>query len=89
MSHSKKMKRGYSLYVENQYPAAKKFINTCVLCGMQGYSPSINEAGFVEEEGGRVNYVHRAIRAELISVLNPLPLDSLGRCEICAKAMDK
>lgn len=89
MSHSKKTKRGYSLYVENWNPAAKKFINTCALCGKQGYRPSIDAEGFADEKNGRVNFEHSAIRAELMSVFEPLPLDEFGRCETCKKTMDK
>ena len=83
MSHSKMTKRGYSLYVERWNPDAKRFINTCKLCGHQGYSPSIDEDGFCND------FVHRAIHAELKKTLTPLPLDELGRCEACARVHDQ
>lgn len=90
MSHSKYTKRGKSLYVESWNPTAKRFINTCVLCGAQGYSPTIDEDGFVYDDSNKiVNFEHRAIRIELKSILKPLPLDSLGRCTDCASKMDK
>lgn len=87
MSHSKMTGRGRSQYVEGWNPAAKKFINVCVLCGARGYSPTIDEEGFTGD--GKADYVHHAIRAELSSILKPLALDGLGRCESCAKIMDK
>ena len=90
MSHSKYTKRGHSLYVENRNPDAKRFINTCVVCGAQGYSPSIDEDGFVYDKSKKVNdNIHRVIRAELTKIYDPLPLDELGRCAVCAKIMDK
>ena len=82
MSHSKFAKRGKSLYIEKWNPSAKRFINTCIICGAQGYNPSIDDAGFVYFE-------HRAIRDELKRTLNPLSLDSLGRCDNCARLMEK
>ncbi len=84
MSHSKMTKRGRSQYVEAWNPAAKKFINTCALCGAQGYSPSIEEEGFLQADAA-----HRAMQAELRRILQPLPLDHLGRCAVCARQMDK
>ena len=89
MSHSKYFKRGKSLYIENWNSSAKRFINVCTICGAQGYSPSIEDAGFLSDSGNNVNYEHRATQAELMRALKPLPLDSLGRCEICAKMVDK
>ena len=43
MSHSKTTKKGYSLYIEKWNPKAKRYINTCALCGKQGYNPSIEQ----------------------------------------------
>ncbi len=89
MSHSKRTKRGKSLYIEKWNPTAKRFINTCAICGAQGYSPTIDEEGFVYDNANKIsNFKHRAIRAELKSVFKPLSLDSLGRCALCAKRMD-
>ncbi|MBE6633703.1 MAG: hypothetical protein E7620_05090 [Ruminococcaceae bacterium] len=90
MSHSKKIKRGNSLYINNWNSSAKRFINTCAVCGAQGYSPTIDEDGFIYDPSMKViNFEHRAIRMELQSVLKPLALDELGRCNTCAKVMDK
>lgn len=41
MSHSKRTKRGYSLYIGSWNGSAKKYINICMLCGRRGYSPAI------------------------------------------------
>lgn len=83
MSHSKYTKRGKSLYVEHSNPDAKRFINTCALCGAQGYRPTIDEDGFTSD------LIHKVIRAELKRIFSPLPLDNLGRCADCAKIMEK
>ena len=88
MAHSKMTKRGRSHYVESWNPSAKNFINKCVLCGDEGYSPSIDEEGFLIENGNK-NFKHYAIHAELTKTLTPLALDELGRCEVCARTMDK
>lgn len=89
MSHSKKLKHGSSFFVENLNSSAKRFINTCAICGAQGYSPTIDEEGFIYEAPEKINYEHRAIHAELTKIMQPLPLDELGRCPVCAKIMDK
>jgi hypothetical protein len=90
MSHSKFAKRGKSLYIEKWNPSAKRFINTCIICGAQGYNPSIDDAGFVYDNDQKIaNFEHRAIRDELKRTLNPLSLDSLGRCDNCARLMKK
>ena len=88
MSHSKHNKRGRSLYVENWNPAAKKYILTCALCGKQGYSPTILDAGFFGDLTHEGDFARRAIYNELTKTLECLPLDELGRCEHCAKRMD-
>ena len=82
-------KKGKSLYVDKWNPAAKKHINTCKLCGKQGYNPSIEDEGFIQPSPNATNYEHRAIYAELTKILQPLPLDELGRCEHCAAIMDE
>lgn len=90
MYHRKTMKRGKSLYVEKWNPSAKRFINTCSICGAQGYNPSIDDDGFVYDKAKNIsNFEHRAIREELKSVLKPLSLDSLGRCSVCAEITSK
>ena len=83
MSHSKFTKRGRSLYIEKWNPYAKKFINVCKLCGRKGYSPGIEQEGFCNDP------MYRAIHCELVSTLTRLELDELGRCETCAKLMDR
>ena len=83
MSHSKFTKRGRSLYLDNWNPAAKKYINTCVICGHKGYSPAIDEEDFCD-----IYLENGAIKVELKSTLKPLPLDELGRCEQCARVQD-
>ena len=89
MSHSKMNKRGQSLFVEKWNKSAKRFIVTCAICGKQGYDPTIDENGFIHSSESVTNYEHRAIWAELTSIYSPLPLDGLGRCEICASLTDK
>jgi len=84
MSHSKYTKKGKSLYIEKWNPSAKRFINTCVVCGAQGYNPSIDDTGFVCD-----NAQNQVIRAELKKVLKPLSLDSFGRCGDCARIIEK
>lgn len=78
MSHGKFTKRGRSLYLENWNPSAKKYINTCKICGHSGYSPVIEEEGFCSVVPNGVIY------EELKKTLPRLPLDELGRCEHCA-----
>lgn len=83
MSHSKVTKRGRSLYVEKWNPSAKKYINTCVLCGHKGYSPVIEQDDFCN------TLENTAVYMELSKTLNKLELDSLERCEECARIQDK
>ena len=83
MSHSKFTKRGHSIYVEKWNPSAKKYINTCVLCGHKGYSPVIEQDDFCN------TLENTAIYIELSKTLNKLELDSLGRCDDCASIQDK
>ena len=90
MSHSKMTKRGRSHFVESWNPSAKRFIVTCALCGATGYNPTIDDEGFVYNEAKSVkNFEHCAIRDELRAIYKPLPLDTLGRCPVCAQAMEK
>ena len=83
MSHSKHTKRGYSLYIEKWNGSAKKYINTCKICGHTGYSPVIEQDDF------RSSLENAAIYKELTKILNKLELDELGRCQACAKVQDK
>lgn len=83
MSHSKHTKRGYSLYIEKWNGSAKKYINTCKICGHSGYSSVIERKDFCD------SLENAAIYRELSKTLNKLELDDLGRCEFCAKVQDK
>ena len=83
MPHSKINKKGYSLYIEKWNPKAKKYINTCALCGSQGYSPSIEQEGFAD------NIERRTIYDELKKTFSILALDDFDMCIDCAKRMKK
>ncbi len=78
MSHSKMTKRGSSHFLNSWNPSAKKYINTCVLCGRQGYSPVIEDEGFSETPASGVIY------RELKQTMTELSLDEWGRCSVCA-----
>ncbi len=78
MSHSKHTKRDYSIYIEKWDKSAKKYINTCVICGHKGYSPVVEEEGF-----DKVTF------KELSKTLRKLELDEYGRCIYCARVQDK
>lgn len=82
MSHSKNTKRGYSLYVENWNPSAKKYINTCSICGKKGYRPTIEDEDFCN------SLERRVIFKELKKTLGKMQIDDLGRCETCSKVQD-
>jgi len=79
MSHSKHTKRGFSLYIEKWNPSAKKFVNTCALCGKSGYSPSLEEPEMINSAEAR----------ELRKTLPRMALDHFGRCTECAEIHDK
>jgi len=79
MSHSKYTKRGNSLYIEKWNCSAKKYINTCAICGHKGYSPVIEQKDFCD------SLENKAIYEELIRILRKMQLDELGRCKDCAK----
>lgn len=83
MSHSKYTKRGRSLYIENWNPYAKKYINTCTVCGYKGYSPAIEQDDFCQTTE------NKAIYEELTKTLCKLELDELGRCKDCARVQNK
>ena len=85
MSHSKYMKRGFSWYIECCNSSAKKYMNTCKICGHKGYSPVIEAEDFFDKN---VLYSQKkAIYQGLTQTLPKLPLDRLGRCEYCTQAM--
>lgn len=80
MSHSKLRKKGQSLYIDNWNSSAKKYINTCCLCGRKGYSPAVLETDFINSLEREVIY------KELTKMFtSALELDSFGRCDECAK----
>ena len=75
MSHSKYTKRGYSLYIENWNCSAKKYINTCVICGHKGYSAVIECKDFCDSLKNKLIY------KELTKILSEMQLDELGRID--------
>lgn len=83
MSHSKHTKRGYSLYIEKWNPSAKKYINTCAICGHKGYSPVIEQKDFYNNPKNKVIY------KELTKTLNKMQLDEFKRCKDCAKVQEE
>ena len=83
MSHSKFRKNGKSLYVDNWNPSSQKYIHVCYLCGRKGYSPAIDEEDFLD------SLEHKAIKNELLKMFDSsLKLDTLGRCDDCARQQD-
>ena len=84
MSHSKQRKRGKSLYLDKWNTSAQKYIHICYLCGRKGYSPAIEAEDFTN------SLENEAIFRNLTSMLRgPLSLDSLGRCDDCARRQEK
>ena len=84
MSHSKSRKDGKSLYLDNWNPSAQKYIHVCYLCGRKGYSPAVEENDFLN------SLERKAIYKELTRMFaSSLRLDSLGRCDDCARQQDK
>ncbi len=91
MSHSKYIKCGHSLYLDNWNPDAKKYINECTICGYKGYSPVIEEPDFLSdrEKDPFVLSVNKAIYTELTKIFSVLELDEFGRCKDCDCIQDK
>ena len=91
MSHSKYNKRGKSLYLDNQNPNAKKYINECSVCGYKGYSPAIEQPDFLTDtdKDPFMFSVNKAIYEELTKMFSLLELDEFGRCKECARIQDK
>ena len=91
MSHSKYNKRGKSLYLDNQNPNAKKYINECSVCGYKGYSPAIEQPDFLTDtdKDPFMFSVNKAIYEELTKTFSLLELDEFGRCKECARIQDK
>lgn len=67
------------MYIEKWNPSAKKYINTCALCGKSGCSPSLEEP----------EMINSAEAIELRKTLPVMALDHLGRCTECAEVHDK
>ena len=88
MSHSKVTKNGKSLYIEKYNSATKNFINTCSICGKQGYKPSICDDGFINPSAQITNHSHSAMYNQITKCYKQMAVDELGRCEICANVMD-
>lgn len=65
-------------------PYAKRFINTCAVCGAQGYAPQVDDADFA---GNEPTVFHRFSREKLRAMLHkyyqPMALDEFGRCDEC------
>ena len=78
MSHSKQTKRNYSIHIEKWHKSAKKYINTCSICGSRGYSLVIEAEDFAD----MITY------RELTKTLQRQPLDEFGRCSDCARVQD-
>ena len=76
---------------------ARRYINKCTICGCEGYSPIILKNDFLDQSsikpyypGGGPYGENRIIYEYLTKVFKkPLEVDNLGRCEDCARAMDK
>ncbi len=86
--------RRQSLYAEVLYPRAKKYLRKCSLCGRIGFSPDILENDYemikddkavghgVKERRFELELIRKALQKKY----EPLALDRLGRCEMCAEA---
>jgi hypothetical protein len=70
-------------------PYSQRFINTCAVCGAQGYAPQIDDADFA---GNVSTMIHQFSRKKLQAMLRryyrPLALDEAGRCTACARPED-
>jgi len=70
-------------------PQSQRFINTCAVCGAQGYAPQIDDTDFA---GNESTVFHRFSREQLQGKLRkyyrPLALDIDGRCAACASPPD-
>jgi hypothetical protein len=86
-------KRGQSFFAEVIDRSAKKFLNQCSLCGRVGLLPNALDVEQVAAQENKA--VDRHIREaefsrstavkHLRKRYEPLPLDRLGRCEVCAR----
>ena len=66
-----------------EFPKMKKWINTCLCCGARGYRPDMPDVITI---GGE----KKTIFADRIrKYFDPLEVDRYGRCEICAKLMER
>ena len=65
--------------------------NECSVCGHKGYSPAIEQHGFLSDtdKDPFTFSVNKAIYEELTKTFSALDLDELGRCETCARIQDE
>ena len=82
MSHSKHTKRGKSYSLNAWLGSGKKYIISCVQCGVTGFKPSILESGFSDD------IERKLVKDELIKIHEPLALNEMGLCEQCAKLLN-
>ena len=67
-------------------PFAKRFINTCAVCGAEGYAPQIDDADFAGNESTVFHQFSREkLQAMLRGYFEPLALDEAGHCAACAR----
>ena len=77
-----KINRKTSLYVAKFNKAAKRYINKCALCGVEGYAKQIEEEDFIK--AGQFN---TSIRHDLQASYQKLVLSNNGLCPQCASAI--
>jgi len=65
-------------YLE-QYPRLSRWINVCVGCGAKGYKPDLPEDIYPHPSFATYN---------LRELFNPLAVNELGLCEVCAKVTE-
>jgi len=98
LGHYERMhkRRGQSFYAEFLDPSSKKFLNQCGMCGRVGLSPRALDSDFdmVQEQktvkrdvkGAKLR--QKAVVDILRRDYDPLPLDKLGHCDMCAIAAE-
>ena len=76
------MKHGDADSYVNAFPELRKWIRVCPLCGAKGYDPEMPDS-----VGGSLDprYAARYIKGSL----NPLEVDDMGICLVCAKYINK
>lgn len=73
------LQRDIDWYVKS-YPEAEKWLNTCPLCRRRGYKPDMPE-----HIGGE----HSIMGYYLRRYFQPLAVDEMGLCMICANLQQK